>query len=89
MNKIYKERNDNIVCDSQKVKINTSDYSYLYVLGAAEFSSFTDIMRFEYEGSSDEVTFEFTDYIYELQYGEKTVWKEQGYIVMITEKLTL
>ena len=78
MNRIYKEENDNIACDGQEVQINTRGYSYLYVLGAAEFGGSTDIMRFEYEGGSAEVAFEFTDYIYEPQYGEKTIWKGQG-----------
>lgn len=78
MNRIYSEKYDNISCEGQSLIVNKADYSYVHILGAAEFGGSTDIMKFEYEDVNEEIIFEFTDYIFEPQYGEKIAWKGQG-----------
>lgn len=79
MTSICGSGNDNIACDGQLISIPEDRYSYLCLIGAAEFGNSTDVLTILTEsGRVYEVEFQLTDYVYEPCFGESVVWKGSG-----------
>lgn len=71
---------DNIACDGQRISIPCGIYRKIILIGAAEFGNSYDMLRlYDEQGKRvEDLSFAFTDYVKEPEFGEYVAWRGKG-----------